>query len=148
MKLNSKYNHTQVGYLMIFSLLAMVLYLKFIPGKIGLNMTLVVIMIPIVFLILSFVSLNVVIDEKYLRIKFGYGLFKRHFDLQEIASVKIVKNHWYYGWGIRSWSWPRMRIFNVSGFDAVEIKMKDDKIYRIGTDEPSKLENAIMQSIK
>ena len=40
-----------------------------------------------------------------------------------------------------------MMIFNVSGFDAVEIKMQDNKIYRIGTDEPQKLEQAISQVI-
>ena len=68
--------------------------------------------------------------------------------LREIISVRAVKNHWYYGWGIRFWFWPRMVIFNVSGFDAVEIKMKNGKTYRIGTDEPKNLEHAIMQSIK
>jgi hypothetical protein len=39
-------------------------------------------------------------------------------------------------------------IFNVSGLDAVEIKMKNGKIYRIGTDEPKQLERAILQAIK
>jgi len=64
-----------------------------------------------------------------------------------MSSAKIVKNHWYYGWGIRAWLWPRMVIFNVSGFDAVEIAMKNGKIYRIGTDEPEQLEEVILQSI-
>jgi len=39
-------------------------------------------------------------------------------------------------------------IFNVSGFDAVEIKMKNGKIYRIGTDEPEKLKNVVTQVIE
>ena len=37
-----------------------------------------------------------------------------------------------------------MCIYNVSGFDAVEIQLKNGKIYRIGTDEPKKLEQAIL----
>jgi len=41
-----------------------------------------------------------------------------------------------------------MVIFNISGFDAVEIKIKNNKRYRIGTDEPVKLESAIRQVIK
>jgi len=41
-----------------------------------------------------------------------------------------------------------MRIFNISGFDAVEIKMKNGKIYRIGTDEPKKLEQAILHAMR
>ena len=88
------------------------------------------------------------IDENYLRIKFGYGIFRKRFELKEIASAKAVKNHWYYGWGIRVWFRPRMVIFNVSGFNAVEIKMKNGKLYRIGTDEPKDLEYAILQSIE
>jgi len=68
--------------------------------------------------------------------------------LHDILSVKTVKNHRYYGRGIRGWLWPKMCIYNVSGFDAVEIKLKNGKIYRIGTDEPKKLEQMILQSIK
>ena len=40
-----------------------------------------------------------------------------------------------------------MWIYNVSGFDAVEIILKNGKIYRIGTDVPSELEAAIKQAI-
>ena len=40
-----------------------------------------------------------------------------------------------------------MWIYNVSGFDAVEIIMKNGKIYRIGTDVPEELEAAIRQVI-
>jgi len=92
-------------------------------------------------------TLKVTIDEQQLRVKFGYGIFRKRFLLKEIDSVKIVKNHWYYGWGIRFWLWPRMWIFNVSGFEAVELKMKNGKTYRIGTDEAEALESAIRQSI-
>jgi hypothetical protein len=101
----------------------------------------------ILFILASFISLNVTIDESNLRIKFGYGIFKKHFPLHDIASARAVKNHWYYGWGIRIWFWPRMLIFNISGFDAVEIVMKNGKRYRIGTDEPKKMEQAIVQAI-
>jgi hypothetical protein len=41
-----------------------------------------------------------------------------------------------------------MWIFNVWGFDAVEIKMKNGKIYRIGTDDAKKLEEIILNTIK
>ena len=101
----------------------------------------------ILFIIASFATLTVRIDEKFLRIKFGYGIFRKRFLLREINSAQAVKNHWYNGWGVRVWFWPYMWIFNVSGFDAVEIKMNNGKIFRIGTDEPEKLEDAIMKSI-
>ncbi len=47
--------------------------------------------------IASFGSLQVIIDEKYLQIKFGYGIYKKKFLLSDVISAKIVKNHWYFG---------------------------------------------------
>ena len=105
-------------------------------------------MIVILLILVSFSSLEVNIDKDFLMIMFGCCGFRKKFKLKEIISAKAVKNHWYYGWGIRVWFWPYKWIYNVSGFDAVEIKMKDGRIYRIGTDEPKKLEHAILQSIK
>jgi hypothetical protein len=102
----------------------------------------------IVFALASFVSLQVSVNEKYLRIKFGYGIYQKTFLLNDIMSAGVVKNHWYYGWGIRVWLWPKMWIYNVSGFDAVEITLKNGKTYRIGTDEPKKLEQTILRSMR
>ena len=113
----------------------------------GTNFAITSIMALILFILASLTILTTSIDENYLRIKFGYGIFRKKFSANEIASVAQVKNYWYYGWGIRLWFWPRMWIFNVSGFDAVEIRMKNGKIYRIGTDEPEKLETAIKRVI-
>jgi hypothetical protein len=109
----------------------------------GPNFAISIIMILILFTLASFATLTVSIDENYLRIKFGCGIFRKRFMVSEIASVKQVKNHWYYGWGIRLWLWPKMWIYNVSGFDAVELIMKNGKVYRVGTNAPRELEAAI-----
>ena len=109
----------------------------------GANFAITAIMALILFVLVSFSTLTVAIDGQFLKIRFGWGIFSKKFPLTEIASVRKVKNHWYYGWGIRLWFWPKMWIFNVSGFDAVELTMKNEKIYRIGTDEPEKLERSI-----
>lgn len=142
------YKHTQIGYLMIFIFLVVVVLFGIVLKLAGLNPVLVVTSFLILFLLASFISLKVMIDKKHLRIKFGYGIFTKRFELEKIVSAKTVKNAWYHGWGIRIWFWPYMRIYNISGFDAVEIKIKDGKRYRIGTDEPKKLEVAITQAIK
>jgi len=142
------YKHTQIGHLIIFAFFATALYFGIIWTYADLNSIVIAIMISIPILIASFATLNVMIDVKYLWIKFGYGIFRKRFMIREIISARAVRNHWYYGWGIRFWWWPRMWIFNVSGFDAVEIRMKNGKIYRIGTDEPKKLEYAITRAIK
>jgi hypothetical protein len=105
-------------------------------------------MVLIIFILASFGTLQVIIDENFLRIKFGYGIVRTKFPLHKITSAKKVRNRWYYGWGIRVWFWPYMWIYNVSGFDAVEIVMESGKRYRIGTDQPEELEHAILQAIK
>lgn len=144
---NIVYKHTQVGYLMIGVLFAISALFGIILPQESYNLFVVLMAVFIIFIIASFTSLTVTIGQKYLRIKFVWGIFRKRFLLEEIDTVKTVKNHWYYGWGIRLWLWPYMVIFNISGFDAVEIKMKDGKIFRIGTDEPRKLEQAIAQII-
>lgn len=105
-------------------------------------------MVLILFILSSFITLTVSIDETNVRIKFGYGIFKKNIALKEISSAKTVKNHWYYGWGIRLWLWPTTWIYNISGFDAVEVVLNNGKIYRIGTDVPKELETAITQKIR
>ena len=151
-----KYKHTQIGYLMLVVTLAVLVLFAWIqiaarlePPSVdsGPNFALTAIMALILFILASFVTLTTSIDENYFRIKFGYGLITRKFALNQIASVQSVKNHWYYGWGVKVWFWPYMWIYNVSGFDAVEIIMRNGKIYRVGTDTPSELEAVIKQAI-
>ena len=152
-----KYKHTQIGYLMLVVTLAVLVLFAWIhimalaepPSyNSGPNFAITSMMVLILFILVSFCSLQVVIDEKYLRIKFGWGVYRKKFLLNDVVLAKTVKNHWYYSWGIRVWFWPKMWIYNVSGFDAVEIKLKNGKTYRIGTDEPKKLEQAILHFIK
>jgi hypothetical protein len=153
----TSYKHTQIGYLIIVVTLAVMVFFAWVnitaraePPSVnsGTNFLVTSVMALILFVLASFATLTASIDENHLRIKFGYGIFKKEFPLKEIVSAKAVKNHWYYGWGIRGWFWPRyMWIYNVSGFDAVEITMKNGDIRRIGTDKPAELEAAIRQAI-
>ncbi len=59
----------------------------------GTNFAVTAIMALILFVLASFTTLTVSLDENYLRIKFGYGIFRKKFSRGEIASLKIVKNH-------------------------------------------------------
>ncbi len=142
------YKHTQIGYLIVGVLLAVMLLFGFILMQPGVDLSILAAMLFILFILAAFGSLIVEVDENYLRIKFGFGLIRIHFPLKNIVSARSVRNHWYYGWGIRLWLWPRMVIFSVSGFDAVEIRMKNGRTFRIGTDEPECLERAIAQATK
>ena len=137
------YKHTQIGYLIIYTTLAVILLYTYIILKAGFILSMVIIMAIIVILVASFSTLTVTINQNQLKIKFGYGIYKKTFNLNEIKEVKKVKNYWYYGWGIRYW--PGTWIFNISGFDAVEITLKNNQKYRIGTDEPDILEREILK---
>jgi len=150
-----KYKHTQIGWVMIMSNLMLGaafikihLDVRAEPPSVdaGTNFAITFIMMAILVIVASFSSLEVIVDEEYVRIKFGYGLYKKKFARREIESVRVVRNPWYFGWGIRQWLWPKMWIYNVSGLDAIEIKMKNGNIYRIGTDEPQRLEQAILET--
>ena len=150
------YKHTQISYLMLVITLAVSVFFAWAhitalaepPSyNSGPNLLVTSVMALILFILASFTTLTTSIDENYFRIKFGYGIFAKMFPLKEIASVQAVKNRWYYGWGIRVWFWPHMWIFNISGFDAVEIIMRNGKIYRVGTDTSGELEAAIKQAI-
>lgn len=113
----------------------------------GPNLFVTVGMLLIVLLLASLTTLTVSISDGYLRLKFGYGIFRKEFVLSDIVSAKSVRNPWYVGWGVRLWLRPTRWIYNVSGLDAVEITLKNGKIYRIGTDEPAKLSAAISTSL-
>jgi len=151
------YKHTQIGYLMLSITLIVLIFFAWMqitaraepPSyNSGTNFAVTAVMAIILFILASFSTLTVFIDGEFLKIRFGWGIFRKKLATSEIASVAQVKNHWYYGWGIRLWFWPYMWIFNVSGFDAVEVRMKSGKIYRIGTDEPEKLEMVIRQAAR
>ena len=151
------YKHTQIGYLMIVVTLAVLVLFSWTyimtayetPSiDSGNNLAATATMVLVLGILLSFWKLHVMIDEKHLRIKFGYGIFQNKFSLHDIVSAKAVRNPRRCGWGIRFTFWPKMWIYNVSGFDAVEIQLKNGKRYRIGTDEPKKLEQAILKEMK
>ena len=153
----TSYKHTQIGYVMPVITLVVLVFFAWLQITAraetpsydsGTNFAVTAIMALILFILASFSTLTVSTNEQFLKIRFGWGIFRKKFPLTEIAAIRKVKNHWYYGWGGRLWFWPYMWIFNVSGIDAIEIRMKNGKIYRIGTDEPEKLEAAITQVIR
>ena len=95
---------------------------------------------------LLFHSLNVQVTAEWIVLRFGIGLIRKHFAVSHIEDVQQVQNRWYYGWGIRYT--PHGWLFNVAGLDAVEIRLRNGRKYRIGTDEPQELCAAIRQVVQ
>lgn len=88
-----------------------------------------------------FGSLTVEVAEGRVAVWFGPGVARRVIRLDEIRDARAVRNPWYYGWGIRLT--PRGWLYNVSGFDAVELELHDGRRFGIGTDEPERLLAAV-----
>jgi lipid-A-disaccharide synthase-like uncharacterized protein len=92
-------------------------------------------------LLLLFYRLETVIDQTEIRISFGIGLIKKKIALGEIEQTEAVRNTFWYGWGIRltphGWMW------NIAGYDAVQLTLKSGKKFRIGTDNAQLLKSEI-----
>jgi len=138
-----EYSHTQRGTLIIIIIAILIAYFGFIFSITDFDPVMLLILILVIIILSSFTYLNVSIDKQYLRIKFGWGLFKKKFFLRDIVSAKTAKHNWWNGWGIRYSFKPKMWIYNISGFQVIEIKLKNSKVYRIGTDQPKELEQAL-----
>ena len=93
-----------------------------------------------------FHSLTVKVSREQIMLTFGVGLIRKRFTVAEIESAAIVRNHWYYGWGIKLT--PHGWLYNVSGLDAVQIQRRNGRKTRIGTDEPVELLAAIASVIE
>ena len=93
-----------------------------------------------------FATLTVRVDTQMLRIRFGLGVIRQNFLLEDIETVCAIKNPWYYGWGIRYT--PRGWLYSVSGLSAIELQMKNGRKYRIGTDDPMGLTRALGNALK
>lgn len=136
-----RYHHTQFGAVIAVSLLlAAVLFagLGMMTGLMSLAALGPVLMAA--FLALFF-SLTVEIDATHLSFCFGIGLIRQRIPLAEITDARPVRNAWIHGWGIHRT--PHGWLYNVSGWEAVEIVLASGKRFRLGTDEPQRLAQAI-----
>lgn len=135
-----EYKHTQVGYLLLIIYSVVIIFISYLSVT---NFHPVVLVVLIIMLITMglFATLTVTIDDRMIKLQFGVGIIRKRFLLKDIETYQIVKNPWYYGWGIRLT--PRGWLFNVSGLSAIELQMKSGRHYRIGTDEPEQLAQAL-----
>ena len=142
------YKHTQTSYMILFIIMILIGYFSYILISINFDPRQAMVMFLIVFILISFTSLTLAIDNEAIQLKYGFGMIRKRFVLKNIESVKTAINPWYYGWGIHYLPIVKIWVFNITGRNTVEIVMKNGKKFRLGTDEPKALEQAIRNAIR
>jgi len=138
------YKHTQVGTVILIMASAVVIFLFYINKQEN-RMFVWLTTAFLSMLLILFGTLTVEITDTELSCRFGPGLIHKEFPLDEITGATVVTNPWYYGWGIR-WT-PHGLMYNVSGLQAVELSLASGEKFRIGSDQPEELADAIQTAI-
>lgn len=91
-------------------------------------------------------ALTISIEDGFLKLRFGAGAWRKKFALEDIISAKAVKSSFWHGWGIHytGTAW----LYNIAGYDAVEITLKNAKKKWLGTDQPQNLTTAINNAVR
>lgn len=136
------YKHTQVGYWTILATTALGGIVAIAARSPGLFGAMCIISVAAATLV---GSLSTEIDNEAVAVHFGpIPLIRTRFPLQDIVTARAVRNSPVYGWGVRYI--PHGRLWNVWGLDAVELQLTNGTRFRIGTDEPAALLDALHRS--
>jgi hypothetical protein len=85
----------------------------------------------------NFRCLTIEVSEGELRWRFGPRWIRKKVQLKDIVSAEAVRTNVFEGWGIHysRFGW----LYNVSGFNAVALTLKNGSRFCLGTDEPAVL---------
>jgi hypothetical protein len=138
-----QYQHTQIGHVIIWSLfVAAVLFaINATFGSSPHRGSLLVVSVVLLITLALFYKLTITINEETLLASFGIGMIRKRVSVAEIAAWEPIRIRWWFGWGIHltPYGW----LYNVSGFDAVAIKLRSGRKFALGTDDPQGLAAAI-----
>jgi hypothetical protein len=141
-----RYEHTQRGTVILAALLIGVAICSAL-ATLAPAPPFVVPMVFGVFVVCAYMfsSLTIQITSRTLCWYFGPGLFRKKILLSDIQGAEVARTRLIHGWGIhrttRGW------LYNVSGFDAVAVRLDTGKEILLGTDEPERLCAAILRAL-
>lgn len=142
--METRYQHTQVGRITLaavgVSMAAVALW-----SLRTTNPAPLVILVVTAFVMALFSTLTVTVSGDAVDVAFGPGLIRRRIPLTRVRAARVVRNAWYYGWGIRMT--PHGWLWNVSGLGGVELEFTDGTRFRIGSDEPEALAAALGRAL-
>ena len=138
------YRQTQVTWPAVVPLVAIMLPLGLAFAWAHLTGPLVVILAVTALILLLFATLTVTVDDSAIDARFGIGLVGKRVPFDRIRSCRVVRNPWYYGWGIHFI--PGGILYNASGLSAVELQLTNSRRVRIGSGEPGVLAGALRRA--
>ena len=142
--MNIPYHHKQTGWVMLIgfglTFLTLLILSIFLATHVSALSALITFFsaAAIVVLLALFSSMTVEINDDKLSWYFGPRFWKKTVSLAEIEDATPIQTKWYWGYGIKFFG-PDRWLYNVSGLEAVEIKLKSGGWIRIGTDDATGL---------
>jgi len=137
------YSHRQIGIIQIWAsvgALVVLLITSLLVPEIW--FLFLVAILALGFGLLFFSTLTVQVTESAVYITFGpVPIIRKRIPLEKIHEWSRVTTPWYYGWGLRYIK--NGTLYNISGYDGVEIRFQEGKRIRIGTDDLAGLTEAI-----
>lgn len=136
-----EYEHTQKAFRTFYALgLPALIYLA-IGAFSNAAQTTWIVGVTLLLCPLLFWKLTITIDNEILRASFGIGLIRKTVPVANIVACEPIRIRWWWGWGIHltPYGW----LYNVSGFDAVVIGLRNGSRFCLGTDQPNELVAAI-----
>lgn len=139
------YEHTQTGYLMLGILTAGTFCATFWMIYLGFSWLGLIALLGLDASLILFSTLTIEITDGTLEMKFGPGLIHKNFDLHEVRDCFVVSPARPID-GERKM--PDGWLYNLPSTRGVELRMRNGKYYRIGTDTPSELATAIRRVLQ
>lgn len=146
------YRRTQIGWVTILAIGAVLILLSYATARVprshapGAGLLVSLVGLVLVSCMVIFGSMTVMVNDTTVTVQFGPGPIRKTIQLAEIESCRPVRNRWWWGWGIKRI--PGGWLYNVSGLGAVELVMKNGRVFRIGTDEPKALAEFIRSKLR
>ncbi len=134
-----RYEHTQYGMLML--MLIVVIGGLYAFSNAGISASGAVVSFVVLVLVLM-CRLRTTVDERFVSWSFTVGFPAGNIAVSDIESAAATRTNVLEGWGIH-WTFFHGWLWNVSGFQAVEIRYGGGKRVTLGTDDPQGLVDAV-----
>ena len=146
------YNKSQTGWAIIFIFTLVIIHIflsyTFEWGNSPLTLKYFLLLTGLfTIVILLFYKLTVEINGTVLKLTYGIGLIKFSYKIDKLEEIEVVKNPWYYGFGIRITT--KGMLYNIQGLKAIRLCFTNGgkkKCIMVGTSEPKLLKKALKEN--